>query len=163
MQGFSWVIENELAGMPLPGRTRPLEEDLDFLRKHGIELLFSLTEASPIPEVVASYGIELVHLPVKDFTAPTLVQLRGFLAKAHAARAEGRAVGVHCGAGKGRTGTFLAAYLIAEGNTPAHAIARVRELRPGSIETAEQEQVLVELHQSIKDAPGHADDSAPAH
>ena len=47
-------------------------------------------------------------------------------------------VAVHCGAGLGRTGVVLAAYLVSKGMTAQAAIARVRRLRPHSIETEDQ-------------------------
>jgi len=49
---------------------------------------------------------------------------------------------VSCYAGIGRTGTVLACYLVHRGEEPAEAIIRVRRLRPGSIETPEQETAV---------------------
>jgi atypical dual specificity phosphatase len=46
--------------------------------------------------------------------------------------------------GYGRTGTVLAAYLIAEGATARQALAEVRRVRPGAVETPQQEQALLE-------------------
>ena len=47
-------------------------------------------------------------------------------------------VAVHCGAGLGRTGVVLASYLVTTGMSASSAIAKVRKLRPHSIETDEQ-------------------------
>jgi len=52
-------------------------------------------------------------------------------------------VGVHCHAGIGRTGTILAAYLISQGKTARDALRELRVMRPGSVETSEQEDVLI--------------------
>ncbi len=54
------------------------------------------------------------------------------------ALAAGRRVAVHCAGGRGRTGTLLACYLVHQGLDPAAAIARVREVRPGAVETRAQ-------------------------
>jgi len=47
-------------------------------------------------------------------------------------------VAVHCTAGLGRTGVVLACHLVTRGMSADNAIARIRRLRPGSIETDEQ-------------------------
>jgi atypical dual specificity phosphatase len=54
-------------------------------------------------------------------------------------------VAVHCTAGKGRTGTVLAAYLVTTGLSAHAAIDRVRHLRPGSVETPDQEEAVEEF------------------
>jgi atypical dual specificity phosphatase len=40
----------------------------------------------------------------------------------------------------------LACYFIDKGLNASNAMARVRRLRPGSVETAEQEDAVVEFH-----------------
>ena len=149
MSGFSWVLDYELAGMPKLGARRDLAEDLAYLRAEGIQVLISLTLAGTDPVVAAEYGIEVVHIPVVDFTAPTPLQIRQMVATVDRARADFRAVGVHCTGGMGRTGTMLAAYFVAEGATGSEAIATIREIRPGSIETASQEHAVLNYWESI--------------
>jgi atypical dual specificity phosphatase len=146
MRGFSWVIDGRLAGLPRPGAIRSVEEDLDFLRSEGIGLLVSLTERRVDPAAARGRGIEVLHLPIPDFGAPTPEQQRALVAAVGAAHAEGRAVGVHCAAGRGRTGTMLATCLVAAGMAPSAAVAEVRRLRPGSVETAEQERAVHAFH-----------------
>ena len=50
-------------------------------------------------------------------------------------------VAIHCAAGLGRTGTVLAAFFVA-GGLSRDAIVKVSDLRPGSVETAEQELAI---------------------
>ena len=124
--GFSWVEKDNLAAMARPGRQRDLEEDLAWLQSAGIRVLVSLTE-EPVPEkALEKYGMEGLHLPVEDFTPPTLAQIDGFLEAVDRARLKGFAVGIHCTAGKGRTGTMLAAYLVTRGLSAQEAIAKIR-------------------------------------
>ena len=130
MDGFSWIVEGELAAMPLPGRHRDLADDADFLRLEGVGALVSLTEAPPDAEVLAASDIAQVHIPVRDFTAPTLEQMIEFVGVVEASVARGERVGVHCTAGLGRSGTMAAAYLVAQGASAPEAIATVRRLRP---------------------------------
>lgn len=142
MSGFSWVVDQQLAGMPRPGGHGDLDGDLAFLQDQGIDLLVSLTEAGTDPELASGYGIEVLHLPVADFHAPTLAQLDEFAEATLAAMNDGKRVGVHCAAGLGRTGTFLSAYFVTQRMTADRAIAHVRELRPGSVETEAQVQAV---------------------
>ena len=143
--GFSWVEQDTLAAMARPGRERDLEVDLVWLQSEGITVLVSLTE-EPIPkEVLEKYGMVGLHLPVEDFTPPTLAQIDRFLGEVDRAKSEGGALGIHCTAGKGRTGTMLAAYLVSGGLSAEDAIAKIRKLRPGSVETAAQEERVAEF------------------
>jgi len=136
--GFSWVTEPLVAAMAHPES----EEELEWLRKHGIEVLISLTEDPPRHDWVEGAGLLLVHVPVTDMEAPTLEQLETCVSAIERANANKMGVAVHCGAGLGRTGVVLAAYFVQQGTSAREAITHVRKLRPGSIETEEQADVV---------------------
>jgi len=139
---FSWVLKDRLAGMPRPGTGASIEADAAFLMEKGITLVVTLTE-EPLPaQPFSSREIALAHIPVRDFSAPSVDQLAQFVARAHDVIEDGGRVAVHCAHGKGRTGTFLAAYFVSLGFAADDAIAEVRRLRAGSIETAEQEDAV---------------------
>ena len=136
--GFTWVDKPHLAGLGMPAAA----EDLAWLRRNGIDVLVSLTE-DPVPRGwVNDAGLMVVHVPVPDMEAPTDRQLDHLLDTIRRANASGMGVAVHCGAGMGRTGTVLAAYFVAKGMAAKDAVARVRELRPGSVETTDQERAV---------------------
>ncbi|MBK9975356.1 MAG: dual specificity protein phosphatase family protein [Planctomycetes bacterium] len=143
MNGFSWVVEGEIAGMARPhGRDQGL---WPWLAQQGIKLIVSLTTSAPDANVLASLGMDLLHVPIEDFSAPSAPEIEAFLQTARFYRHEHKPIVVHCGAGMGRTGTLIACYLVDGGMSAQDAIALVRKRRPGSIETQDQEQAVQEL------------------
>ena len=133
---------------------RDLAVDLDAVRDWGAAAVVSLIEdheieflgVSNLEAEVTARGMEWLHLPIVDVTAPgdefeqrwrsAGPRVRGMLA-------EGRSVFIHCRGGLGRAGTVAARLLIELGEADAAiAIARVREVRPGAIETRAQENHL---------------------
>lgn len=62
-----------------------------------------------------------------------------------------QAVGVHCTFGRGRTGTMIAAYFVHSlGISAAEAIAKIRHIRPWSIETIEQEEAVYRYEEHLR-------------
>ncbi len=145
MGGFSWVVDGKLAGMPMLGRLQALALDIAFLDQQSVDLLVSLTIEAVPKSTLAARGIDALHLPVRDFTAPTQEQMLVFVREVAARHAVGESVGVHCTAGLGRSGTMLAAYFVSTGMNAEQAIAHIRELRPGSVETKSQEDAIAEF------------------
>jgi atypical dual specificity phosphatase len=135
--GFSWIDKPKLAALARPGR-----EDFRWLRQQGIDMLVSLTEDPPFRRDVDEAGLLLYHVPVEDMMAPHADDVRRTIAAVEKAHQQGLGVAVHCEAGLGRTGTFLACWFVHQGEKPADAIRKIRKLRPGSIETAEQEDFV---------------------
>ena len=151
LHNLTVILPGKLAVMSRPGLYGGLEEDLVFLRRQGVGAIVSLTD-TPLPaEAVRRGEFECLHEPVVDFTAPSPEQLERILDFiARQAEGAGRVVLVHCGAGLGRSGTVAAAYLVRCGWDPRQAIARIRELRPYSIETHEQEQAVIDYAERLR-------------
>ena len=138
-EGFSWVIPDVLAAM---GRPRDPRKTLEFFKDEGIDVIVSLTETPLTEAVVSEFGFEYHHIPVDDFTAPNPQQIDRFISVVAKAREARKRSVVHCYAGRGRTGTMIACYLVSLGTPPDEALRQVRLLRPGSVETREQEDAV---------------------
>jgi atypical dual specificity phosphatase len=146
LPNFGWLVPGELAGS-----ARPLSDDaLAALTAQGVRAVVSLTE-EPLPDAaLRAADLDAVHLPIADFTAPTQAQIAAAVAAIDRFVTSGRPVAVHCAAGLGRTGTILACTLVSRGCAAPAAIAAVRAVRPGSIETPAQEAAVVEWEAGVR-------------
>ena len=108
----------------------------DELARLGIERLAA--------EVVAA-GMEHRQLPIADYGVPTPLAVQELIDGMIGYLRKGEDVVVHCRAGLGRTGTVAAALLRRLGAEPGAAIAAVRAVRPGSVETRAQEAVVASI------------------
>eukprot|EP01091_Cochliopodium_minus_P005938 TRINITY_DN1582_c0_g1_i1.p1 TRINITY_DN1582_c0_g1~~TRINITY_DN1582_c0_g1_i1.p1 ORF type:complete len:241 (-),score=60.80 TRINITY_DN1582_c0_g1_i1:17-661(-) len=157
LPGFSFVIENELAGMMYPTKGEHIVE----LNKLGVGLVVNLTEheyeykvndfIEDYDEKVKNYEApKLLNLTIVDNTPPERSQVEEFFKLSEEVRKHGKSITVHCHAGKGRTGTMLALYLLNKeikngGKRSAEEIINeIREKRSGSICTTSQEKTVKE-------------------
>jgi atypical dual specificity phosphatase len=104
----------------------------------GIRRLVNLHERGHAPNCLGAYALTESHVPMADFAPPTRAQLATALGVIHAVVSAGERVAVHCGGGLGRSGTVAACYLVELGLDWRAAVARVRAVRPGAIETPAQ-------------------------
>jgi atypical dual specificity phosphatase len=141
LPNFDWLFESKLAAMPYPES----EDAFTLLFQIGIRALLNLSEVAHPFEAPNILGMLTRHIPVADYTAPTLQQVQEAVAMISSCLDRDMPVAVHCMAGLGRTGTILACYLVRMGMSANNTIIAIREWRPGSIETSEQEAVVYEF------------------
>ncbi|CAG8605945.1 24698_t:CDS:1 [Dentiscutata erythropus] len=114
---FKWEIRGKLARSSAPhyneeegDKSQKMDDDaIKFLVKNDIKNVISLNEFILNKEEIEKlreHNIDYLHLPVDDFTAPTIDQLR----EAYASYKQALTTLVYCGYGHGRTGTVIAAF-----------------------------------------------------
>jgi len=88
-------------------------------------------------------GLEVIHLPISDFDIPTQDELSTAIEAALDRLRAGHNLAVHCYAGYGRTGMFLACMARRVFSMSAdEAIDWVRSYVPNAVEVADQVQVV---------------------
>lgn len=148
IEEFSWIVPERLLACRYPWDRDALER----LKALGVRGVVNLTERRHDQALLAELEIFETHLPVPDLTPPSPEDIRTAIEVIDAAHAAGLPVAVHCAAGLGRTGTVMAAWLVTQGFDADSAISRIRELRPGSIETDEQEEAVRDFARWLPDA-----------
>ncbi len=140
---FHWVVPGLLGGMARPGLLNDERDDLDALRALGCRWLVSLEEERFATERLAAHGIDGMHLPIPDMGAPSIEAAWATVRATEARLRQDQATIYHCKGGLGRTGTLLAAHLIARGMHVVQAIEELRAIHPRYVQSAAQEEFLV--------------------
>lgn len=132
------------------GWDRDLGLDLDRIAAWGAAAVATLVEdhemtalkVEALGEEVVDRHMDWLHLPIPDVSTPSSAFEDAWRLSGEQLRDRLRAgfnVLVHCKGGLGRAGMIAARLLVELGVAPDTAIARVRQARPGAIETEAQE------------------------
>ncbi|MBK8631958.1 MAG: ADP-ribosylglycohydrolase family protein [Sphingomonadales bacterium] len=114
------------------------------VEQHELDIL----GVAALGDVVRDAHMAWYHLPIRDVAVPDASFEESWTAAGSELRAilqSGFNVLVHCKGGLGRAGTVAARLLVELGWEPQAAIAAVRAVRPGAIETAEQQDHVLGL------------------
>ncbi|TDE40007.1 ADP-ribosyl-(dinitrogen reductase) hydrolase [Antarcticimicrobium sediminis] len=132
---------------------RDLDHDMAAIKSWGADAVLTLIEdhefdllgVPRLGDAVKACGIDWVYFPVRDLDVPTSAAMDGWRAlspRLHKILEGGGRIVVHCRGGLGRAGTIAALLLTERGCSAPQAICDVRAVRPGAIETGEQERWL---------------------
>ncbi len=150
---FSWVVPGNLAGSGLPSSY----DHLLWLIQNNVKTIVTVREI-PLPDPwfkkIDSLNLILdsFFLKTDDYNAPTIDELYDVVGYIDDQIKENKPVVVHCAAGKGRTGTVLAAYLIKkDGLNAKDAIKKIRSLRSGSIQSEIQENTINSFYKYVNE------------
>ncbi|TFG21456.1 MAG: hypothetical protein EU530_00440 [Promethearchaeota archaeon] len=139
---FFWLIPQKIAGGSLP----KVSTDFISLQNNKIQHIISLVEDTrDISTLVFGNQIKLHHIPIQDWGIPSHSQIQRFLSIVKENLANNEATYVHCHGGCGRTGTMLAIFLVESGYAGEEALKKIRDIRPCSVETEEQERLVLKF------------------
>ena len=142
---FSWLIENKLAGCGIPTSI----DEVQWVIEQGVKSIVTVRE-EPLDENWVK-DVNYLHILSNDMGVPEFVDLVSAVDFIHRRITNNEPVLVHCLAGMGRTGTILASYLVKYQNMSAdEAIQKVREERPGSIQSYPQEEIIFRFEKSLQ-------------
>ena len=140
---------------PMPfGAFDPQKIVLELYRQAGVELVVMLVsdeEAQDksgrnLGELYAEQGMQVISLPIPDFDIPKAETLLPALEQVKAAAQAGRNIAVHCNAGIGRTGLFMACLARQVFGMPgAQAIAWVQQYIAHAVENELQVTFVQDL------------------
>ena len=142
---FSWLIENKLAGSGIPTSI----DEVQWVIKQGVKSIVTIREESLDESWIKD--VNYLHVLSNDMSVPEFDDLVHAVDFIHSRITNNEPVLVHCLAGMGRTGVILACYLIKyQKMSASEATEKVREERPGSIQSYPQEEIIFRFEKSLK-------------
>ena len=142
---FSWLIEKKLAGSSIPTSI----DEVHWVIDQGVKSIVTVREEPLADDWIKD--VNYLHVKSNDLGVPEFDDLGYAVDFIHRRITNNQPVLVHCLAGLGRTGTILACYLVKYQNESAdEAMEKVREQRPGSIQSYPQEEIIFRFEKFLK-------------
>ena len=142
---FSWLLENKLAGSAIPTSMVEVQWVID----QGVKSIVTIREESLDESWIKD--VNYLHVLSNDMSVPEFVDLVHAVDFIHRRITNNEPVLVHCLAGMGRTGVILACYLVKyQKMSASEATEKVREERPGSIQSYPQEEIIFRFEKFLK-------------
>lgn len=148
---FSWVIKDVLAGMERPGLFYSLQEDLDYLKSQGVEVIVNLQEKE---HFIEHKDFISKNIAIDDFGPPEYENFVEFTEFVCSHIEKQKKVVVHCYAGMGRTNLMLASYIMHTMQIDADQAIKLR--RSVHMVTYRQEEALREYYYVIRHSFDHS-------
>lgn len=169
----NWISDSIVA-MQRPHKKSHFQHDetplMDSFKNLGITAIINCSELGEHPNCgdgiidstglsyepydVIKEGIEYYHYGWEDYTTPSMNLMQEMVHVGKSIIEKGGKICVHCHAGLGRTGIFIACLLISlENISPEEAITRVRTSRQNSIPTKLQEDYIHEYYKVSNGIP----------
>lgn len=138
-----------------PDWDRDLHADLDQITRWGARKIITLLEdhefemfgVPGLGNAIKARGLEWIHMPIQDGAAPEAqfdAEWEGIRFRFADTLRQGESILVHCRGGLGRAGTVVSLLLMDQGMGWQEAMALVRSVRPGAVETSEQEKYIAD-------------------
>jgi protein-tyrosine phosphatase len=157
-----WVDQSPGRRLAILARPRGgdwLGDEINSWREQGIQVVVSMLVRSEVDELglaeeanlAAAAGMEFILLPVPDRgVPPTSKEFAAIVARLSGWMGRGKAVGIHCRAGIGRSAMLAAALLISDGLSPAEAFDRVKTARGCPVpDTPEQRRWVEQFAENL--------------
>lgn len=149
-RNFSWIVPGFLLGMAKP---KEKEQILALFEYNVTDVINLMDENEVNDDIYKETNVTQHKFPVHNLKPPSIEQILLIMKIIEKAHRERHAVAIHCGGGNGRAGTVLACYMAKHGlkqgleysypaETSDNVIAKLRTIRPKSIESEEQEKAV---------------------
>lgn len=149
---LNWIVPNKILAFAGPSDKLPNTKMYhkhspkfyhQYFRDHNVTTIIRLNEPEYESSGFQDYGFDHYDLIFPDGYPPTSTIAAKFIKIIDESKG---AVAVHCYAGIGRTGTLIAAYLMARYDfTPQMAVAWTRICRPGSVIGEQQDWLFTKF------------------